>query len=251
MTPVICLAHGSRHPGADPAVARIADAVARSTGAPALPAHLDFSPRTLTAAAAELAAAGHRSATVVPLLFTRAFHLRHDVPAAVAAATAATGVELRPADGIGTGDDVAALLASRVPAGTRHLVLYSVGSSVPGANATVADLAARAGRLAGIPEADTVAVVATGPGDTGPDALTAAVRRALARASGPVHVAPLFTAPGTLWDLAVKAVEAVGEVKAVAPFTSTTSGTVATVAVTTGVPLDAAVAPIVAERTRE
>lgn len=257
MTPVICLAHGSRHPAADPAVDRIAAAVADLTGAQARAAHLDFSPATLTTVAAELSAAGHRTATVVPLLFTRAFHMRHDVPAACAAATEATGVELRLTDGIGTGDDLAALLASRIPPGTRRFVLYSVGSTVPGANTTVAGLADRAGRLAGVPEGRTVAVTATGPGDTGPDALIAAVLAAHTGGpdspgcpDGPVHVAPLFTAPGTLWDLALDAL-APFTAPAVSTDTVTTSGAGATVAVTTGVPLDAAVAPIVAERTRE
>ena len=223
--PVICLAHGSRHPAADPAIARISDAVAGLTGAPACPAYLDFSPLTLTTVAATLAAAGRRRATVVPMLFTRAFHLRHDVPEALAAATAETGVEFTLSDGLGTGDDVAELLASRIPAGTGHYVLYSVGSTVAGANEAVSALARRVGELAGL---SATHLTATGPGDTGPDALLAAI----GSAPRPVHVAPLFSAPGTLWDLAVAAVTAVEDRPTV----------------TLGVPLGTTLAPLIAER---
>ncbi|HJG46821.1 sirohydrochlorin chelatase [Corynebacterium variabile] len=227
VTPVICLAHGSRHPGADAAVARIADAVSGLTGAPAHPSYLDFSALTLTTVAHLLAAEGHRRATVVPLLFTRAFHMRHDVPEALAEATAATGVEFTLADGIGTGGDVAALLASRIPPGTGHLVLYSVGSSVPGADETVAGLAADIGRRAGV---TAELVTATGPSG-GVEVLEDAVRRA----TGPVHVAPLFISPGTLWDAAVDVLTALPD----------------NTSVTTGVPLDTAVAPLTAHRARE
>lgn len=229
MDPVICLAHGSRHPGADPAVARIAGVVSQLTGAPAYPAYLDFSPLTPLTVAALLAAQGHSRATVVPTLFTRAFHLRHDVPAALREATGATGVDFRLAPGIGTGDDVAALLASRIPPGTDHCVLYSVGSSVVEANHAVAGLAVRVGELAGL---GTDHVTATGEGDTGPAGLAAAVQRARRRQQGgTVHVAPLFTAPGTLWDAARAGARGPG--------------------VTFGVPLDSAVAPLLAHRAQE
>jgi sirohydrochlorin ferrochelatase len=227
VTPVVLLAHGSRHPEADAAVARIADAVSALTGAPAHPSYLDFSPLTLTTVAHLLAAEGYRRATVVPLLFTRAFHMRHDVPEALAEATAATGVEFTLADGIGTGADVAELLASRIPPGTGHLVLYSVGSSVSGANETVADLAIDSGGRAGI---TAELVTATGPSG-GVDALVDAVRRA----TGPVHVAPLFISPGTLWDAAVDVLSSLPD----------------NLSVTTGVPLDTAVAPLTAHRARE
>lgn len=231
VTPVVLLAHGSRHPEADAAVARIADAVSGLTGAPAHPAYLDFSPLTLTTVAQLLAAEGNRRATVVPLLFTRAFHMRHDVPEALAEATAAIGVEFTLADGIGTGEDVAALLASRIPPGTGHLVLYSVGSSVPGANETVAELAADIGRRSGV---TAELVTATGPAG-GVDVLVDAVRHA----TGPVHVAPLFISPGTLWDAAVDVL-------------SSLPGTLPdNLSVTTGVPLDTAVAPLTAHRARE
>ncbi|MCI1255219.1 MAG: hypothetical protein LKG15_00820 [Corynebacterium provencense] len=233
-TPVICLAHGSRHPEADAAVARIADAVGESTGVPARAAYLDFSPLTFGAVARDLAEAGYRQVTVVPMLFTRAYHLNNDVPEVLWEAARETGLEFRLADGPGTGDDVAALLASRIPRGTRRYILYSVGSSVAGANETVAGLAVRAGNLAGLEDGDVVALTATGPGNTGPAALLAAVEQAAGSSAAPVHVAPLFTSPGTLWDAAVDVLH----------------GLPRDIPVTTGVPLDTAVVPVVLDRVR-
>jgi sirohydrochlorin cobaltochelatase len=73
-------------------------------------------------------------------------------------------------------------------------------------------------------------VTATGPSG-GVDALVDAVRRA----TGPVHVAPLFISPGTLWDAAVDVLSSLPD----------------NLSVTTGVPLDTAVAPLTAHRARE
>lgn len=226
--PIICLAHGSRHPRADAAVADIATEVARLSGREAFASYLDFSPLTPTTVAGLLAAAGHRGAVVVPLLFTRAFHMGQDVPEALAGATAETGVTLHQADGIGTGADLAALLASRISSrdpGADEVVLYSVGSSVPGANGTVAELAADVGRRLGVPGH---ALVATGPGGrTGPDALAAHVEASTAER---IAVEPVFVSPGTLWDLAVRRLAGV------------------TASVSTGTPLTTDIAPLVVER---
>lgn len=233
MLPVVCLAHGSRHPGADATVAEITGAVAALTGrAPeeVAPAHLDFSPLTLTTAARLLAAHGHREAVVVPLLFTTAFHMTHDVPEAMAEATAETGVDLHLTPAIGTADDIAALLSSRIAARARacdHLVLYSVGSSVDGANERVADLARDVGRRLGVPGH---ALVATGGVGTGPDVLVDHVTRVVGEGARHLVVEPLFISPGRLWDMAVEAV-------------SDVSGHV-----DVGEPLSTAIAPVIAER---
>ena len=109
--PIICLAHGSRHPQADKAVFEIAERISTSTEVPAFAAFLDFHPATLTTVAHRVAAEGYTEAVVVPLLFTRAFHARHDVPAAIAEAaqsihatlSASAGLTLHLADGLGTG----------------------------------------------------------------------------------------------------------------------------------------------------
>ena len=122
-------------------------AVAELGGIPAGYAYLDLAQPDLGTAAAALAAAGHRRAVVVPLLFTVAFHATIDVPQAVQAAAESSGVELTVADILGTGNDVADLLTAsladaRVPP-EASVLLYAVGSSTPAANAAVVDLAAR------------------------------------------------------------------------------------------------------------
>lgn len=231
--PVICLAHGSRHPASDAAVVDIADAVAGLTGGVVRAAYLDFSPSTLTTVTRVLAAEGHREAVIVPLLFTTAFHMTTDVPEAIAEATAETGMDLHLAGGVGTGEDLAELLAVRIAA--RHtaasLVLYSVGSSVAGANDTVAALAQDVGRRLGVP---AHARVATGGPSTGPDALASCVEDAgtggTAGTGNPVAVEPLFICPGRLWDIAV---DRLGELD---------------VPVSLGEPLGTAVAPLVVSR---
>lgn len=228
--PVICLAHGSRHPASDAAVVDIADAVAGLTGGVVRAAYLDFSPSTLTTVTRVLAAEGHREAVVVPLLFTTAFHMTTDVPEAIAEATADTGVDLHLAGGVGTGEDLAELLAGRIAArhGAGSLVLYSVGSSVAGANDTVAALAQDVGRRLGVP---AHARVATGGPSTGPDALVSCVEAAGTTGTGTtVAVEPLFICPGRLWDLAV---DRLGELD---------------VPVSLGEPLGTAVAPLVVSR---
>jgi sirohydrochlorin ferrochelatase len=86
---------------------------------------------------------------VVPLLFTAAFHATVDVPEAVQEAAASSGMELVVADILGTDDDVMEMLdrAGR-DAGIEQdtsVLVFAVGSSNPGANAAVADLARRLG----------------------------------------------------------------------------------------------------------
>ena len=190
MLPVVCLAHGSRHPQADAAVSRIAAAVEDLSGRRAVASHLDFSPLTLIEVTRLLGVSGHEAAVVVPLLFTDAFHLRQDVPDALEQASEASGVQLHLAAPVGLGEDLAEVIAGRV-GDTDHLVLYSVGSTVPGANDTVAALAARVGELLGVPGH---AVVATGGDGTGTDALLAHCRSV-----GDVAVQPLFFSPCGTW----------------------------------------------------
>jgi sirohydrochlorin cobaltochelatase len=234
LSPVVCLAHGSRHPEADRTVVDIARAVADLTGRDSRAAYLDFSPLTPTTVAGLLAAEGWSEVVVVPLLFTTAFHMTTDVPEALAQATAETGVELRQAAGIGTGDDLADLLASRIRArgdggAADHLVLYSVGSSVDGANDRVADLADAVGRRLGV---GAHALVATGGPGTGPDALVTHVEDAVRRGADRIAVEPLFICPGTLWDNAVRALRISSVARSVA----------------VGEPLATDVAPLIAAR---
>ncbi|WP_295643890.1 sirohydrochlorin chelatase [uncultured Corynebacterium sp.] len=194
---IICLSHGSRHPEADACVAEIARAAADLGHCPVYFAHLDFSPSTLTNVAHLVVASGAQQAIVVPLLFTDAFHMRHDVPAAISEAEQASGLQLTLAKGIGTGDDLADILAAHTrshvvtPLSTdAKVVLYSVGSSTPGANESVARLAtALATRLQLNPD-NVTAVPATGE-HGGPGVVYE---------KQPDVVVPLFFSPATLLD---------------------------------------------------
>ncbi|SDS95097.1 sirohydrochlorin chelatase [Microlunatus soli] len=153
--PVVLLAHGSRHPHGVASIDTLAAAVAERTGLDVRTAYLDLNQPDLAAAAAGLAADGRRSAVIVPLLFTPAFHARTDAPATIAAAATSSGIELITADIIGTSDALLDLLqtAAAAAAVPDHgpVLLTSVGSSRPEANAAVADLAERLAAVRGAP----------------------------------------------------------------------------------------------------
>lgn len=193
LVPLIGLAHGSRYPGAVTAIQRLTGAV-DAPEHPARYAFLDLAEPTLDTVAVELAAAGHRRAMVVPLLFTVAFHATVDVPQAVRAAAVSAGIELEVANIIGTGDDVAAvLLAALAEAGVgsaASTLLYAVGSSNAGANAAVADLAARIERQRSRPVRAAFATCAPRPAEV------------LDQLGEPVAILPLFLADGLLLDAA-------------------------------------------------
>ncbi|UBI06788.1 CbiX/SirB N-terminal domain-containing protein [Corynebacterium falsenii] len=182
--PIICFAHGSRHPHADQVVQEIADAVRQGSGAGAYPAYLDFNPRTLTNVAHLLRADGYDEATVVPLLFTDAFHMRHDVPAAIDEAEAATGITLHLAKGLGTGETMVRVASDHIrnylqPQHTK-IALFNVGKPVPDfAQRLAAATTAREARSFSLNDRDELLAYAD-PADT--------------------LVVPLFVCPGVLWD---------------------------------------------------
>ena len=148
MPALITLAHGSRHPGAAAGIERLTQATGLR---PARAAHLEFNEPDLTAAALELAQVGETEAIVVPLLFTQGYHQRVDVPRALAAASQASHLSLYLAAGLGTGEDLAHVLASRTRPGDAHVVIYSVGSSDSAANDAIRELAHRTFALTGVP----------------------------------------------------------------------------------------------------
>jgi len=208
MTALITLSHGSRHPAAAPHVEALTRAAGLLAGVPAMAAHLEFNEPTLEAATQELAQRGVRDAVVVPLLFTEGYHQRVDVPAAIVSASASSGLVLRRARGLGTGEDMAQLLAAQVPAGSDKVVVYSVGSSDEQANDAVANLARRVGELTGC---DAEVAYATRDAR---DARAAHARAAhasrgdnrnreagrIASSSHSEVVVPLFVSPGLLLD---------------------------------------------------
>ena len=204
---LIGLAHGSRHDRVSEGIELVLTAVSELTGVPTRAAYLDLTDPDLDQVAADLAAAGERTAVVVPLLFTDAFHARIDVPAAVTQAAEASGLDLILAPILGTGDDVVDVVEDRLTAaGTgpdEPVLLYAVGSSRADANVAVAAVAARLAERRGTP---------------GPSRLRdhrAASRRRPQRAAGghgpsPGTVVPLFVAPGLLLDAFAPDVVAAG-----------------------------------------
>jgi sirohydrochlorin cobaltochelatase len=189
--PVIGLAHGSRHAAGAVAIERLMAAV-DAPEHPARHAFLDLAEPDLDAVATELAAAGHRRAVVVPLLFTVAFHATVDVPQAVHTAAEAAGIELEVADILGTGDDVAGLLlAALADAGvglSTSVLLYAVGSSNSAANLAVVELAARLERRRHAKVRAAFATCAPRPAEV------------LEQLPEPVAILPLFLADGLLLD---------------------------------------------------
>ena len=189
MTALITLSHGSRKPGAAAGIERLTQA----TGVrPARAAHLEFNEPDLTTAALELAQLGETDAIVVPLLFTQGYHQRVDVPRALADASQASHLSLHLTAGLGTGEDIARVLASRTLPGDSHVVIYSVGSSDTAANDAIRELAHRTFALTGVP---TTVEFATRGGREG---IVSLCREYPDPAR--VRVIPLFVAEGLLLD---------------------------------------------------
>lgn len=195
---IVVLSHGSRHPQADPVIEDIAAEVARITGCDTRAAYLDFHPDTLTVVARRLAGENVTRVVVVPLLFSSAFHLNNDVPDAIAEAREDSGLDIVQAAAIGAESDVAALLAEDVAPGSEYVVV-SVGSSIPGSNETIENLVHRAAQLAGA--RSSAAFVATGGTERNNRAAFLEYLRQASRSERkPLVIAPLFVAPGLLWD---------------------------------------------------
>jgi sirohydrochlorin ferrochelatase len=171
--------------------------------------------------------AGHRSAVVVPLLLTSAYHGRVDIPAALADSVrdgltmdVALADVLGPVDGVvppelldGLVRRVSAVGCSDgCPAGGRFdgLVLASAGTRDGEARDTVALAAGALGDRLGVP---CVAAFATSP------AIRPAEAVARLRAGGARRVAlsAYFLAPGKLYDLAVTGALHAGAVGASLP----------------------------------
>jgi len=165
-------------------------AVAAQATIPTVPAYLDLAQPDLSAAARQLADAGHATAVVVPLLFTEAYHATIDVPETVRDVAAALPLDLVVAEILGTGDDVADLLRQCMDAASlddhSSVLLFGVGSSRAGANEAVFDLAARLARGRGRPVRACFGTCAPRVADV------------LDGLPGPIAVLPLFLAEGLL-----------------------------------------------------
>ena len=165
-------------------------AVAEQAQILALPAYLELAQPDLATAARQLADLGHATAIVVPLLFTEAYHATIDVPETVRDVAESLPLQLVVADILGTGDDVARLLAQAMDeAGIddhTSVLLFAVGSSKPEANQAGFDLATRLGRSRREPVRACFGTCAPGVTDV------------LDGLDGPVAILPLFLAEGLL-----------------------------------------------------
>jgi sirohydrochlorin cobaltochelatase len=190
--PIIGLAHGSRHADVAASLDELMAAVAGQGRLLARAAFLDLTEPDLDQVATELAVEGFRRAVVVPLLFTMAFHATIDAPETVREAADRAGVQLTVAEILGTGPDVLDLIhggAARAGIGpASSILLYAVGSSRPGANEAVHDLARRLADLRGRP-----ALAAFGTMDPKPEAVIPLLPE-------PIGVLPLFLSPGLLLE---------------------------------------------------
>ena len=152
-TPVIGLAHGSRHPEGGVGDRAVMAAVGAQGGvSPGSPISISPS-RIWRPWPASWPRPATRRAVVVPLLFTSAFHATVDVPEAVRRAAAAPASNSSVADILGTGDDIAELLADRLAEAA--VPTDALGPAVrgrllqPGRERAVADLATRLARRTG------------------------------------------------------------------------------------------------------
>lgn len=190
---LIGLAHGSRDPRSAAAIESLLREVTRlQPDLIAVPAFLELSEPDLTTAVLRH---GIERAVVVPLLFTSAYHATIDVPQQVSEVARVTGAELTIAAPLGLDDEIEDALQLRAQeTGVREtddVLLLAVGSTRPGANEAVQDLADRWAARRGGP-------VAVGFATCEPRATTVL---AGLRADGRLPaVVPLFLAPGLLLD---------------------------------------------------
>ena len=142
MRPLVVAAHGTASQAGRSVIEDCARRAADLVGAPWRVGYVDVCAPTLAEVLAE-----EDGAVVVPMFLTSGYHVRHDVPAAVARAGAAV---VTPA--LGAGRAVVEALGARVRAAVQTsgsladhvdaLVLASAGSSQASARAEVAEVAA-------------------------------------------------------------------------------------------------------------
>ena len=216
---VVLVAHGSR----DPRAAAATSALTRAVGA-ANPmwdvraSYLDHAGPRPREVLAGFEARGHRRAVLVPLLLTKAYHGRVDVPGEIAAAHAAgVTLEVSLAEVLGP---VSPLLLDGLSdrllaAGARDLdalVLTAAGTRNAGARATVSQAAAALGARWGVP--CRVAYASAAPPLSGE-----AVAELRAEGYARIGLASYFLAPGLLYDATVASARAAGVVAVAEPLT--------------------------------
>ncbi|WP_203987785.1 sirohydrochlorin chelatase [Virgisporangium aurantiacum] len=208
---MVLVAHGS----ADPRAALQTRALARAVGGVA--AFLDHAGPRPASVLRDLSLAGHRSAVVVPLLLTSAYHGRVDLPAALAGLEldVALADVLGPVDGV-VPPELLDALALRLGSALRSsgsydgLVLAAAGTRDADARETVSLSARALGERLGVP---CTAAFATSDGMRPAEAV-ARLRAAGARR---VAMSAYFLAPGKLYDLAAAGARGAGAVAVTRP----------------------------------
>ncbi|MDH6109880.1 sirohydrochlorin ferrochelatase [Kitasatospora sp. MAP12-15] len=215
MSPVLLLiAHGSRDPRHAATVEALACEVRLLRPESDLAtAYLDHCAPRIAQVVGRLAG---RPAVAVPLLLNRAFHAKHDIPAALLAA----GCELPVADVLGPSPllldaldrrlaDAGLPVHSATERARTGVVLAAAGSSDPAADAATRALAEQWRRTRGWAAVEVAYASAGGP--RVPDALAALRARGATRTA----VAPYLLAPGLLPDrIAAAATDADADVLA-------------------------------------
>nr|BEK65201.1 sirohydrochlorin chelatase [Kitasatospora purpeofusca] len=196
---LLLIAHGSRDPRHAAAVAALVGHLrALRPGLDVATAYLDHCAPRIPQVTARL----DRPAIAVPLLLNRAFHAKHDIPAALRTA----GADLPLADVLGPSPlllaaldrrltEAAPELASPAARARTGVVLAAAGSSDPAADAATRAVAAGWRRTRGWAAVEVAYASAGGP--RVPDAV-AALRRTPAVER--VAVSPYLLAPGLLPD---------------------------------------------------
>ncbi|MBW1598872.1 sirohydrochlorin chelatase [Streptomyces sp. JJ38] len=217
---LLVIAHGSRDPRHAATVAALCERVRRQCpGLRVDVGHLDFNAPSVPQALHRLDADGVRDVVALPLLLTRAFHAKSDIPAVLREAAARLPrLRVTQADVLGPHDLLTTALERRLGqagvhpshAATTGIVLASAGSSDPEAIAVIAEIAREWRRATGWCAVRPAFASASLPRTA--DAVSALRADGVRR----VAVAPYVIAPGFLPDrIAAGAAEAGAD--AVAP----------------------------------
>jgi sirohydrochlorin ferrochelatase len=217
---LVALAHGSRDPRSAQTIKALVDEVkAMRPDLRVEPAFLELSRPSFDTVVDRLVKAGYDEIVVVPLLLTRAYHAKVDVPESVAAAGARhPSLQIRATDVLGLEPVFLEVLDRRLRAALREarvreldaLVLAAAGSSDALANQAVTRLARLWGSGHRLP---TLAAYAS----AAPPATGEAVRQFRAEGRRHIAVGSLFLAPGTLPDRAAELALEAGAVAVSAP----------------------------------
>ncbi|MFI0263238.1 sirohydrochlorin chelatase [Streptomyces sp. NPDC017056] len=211
---LLVIAHGSRDPRHAAAVTALcARARALRPGLRVEVAFLDFNAPGVPRALERLAADGVRDVVVLPLLLTRAFHAKTDIPAVLREAAARLPrLTVHRAEVLGPSPLLTAALERRLyEAGLRPgdrrstgVVLASAGSSDPEAIAVIAEIAREWRRTTGWYAVRPAFASASLPRTAD------AVRALRAEGAERVAVAPYVVAPGFLPDRIARGAEEAG-----------------------------------------